>query len=113
MKPLLAIAAVLGVGVLAVFVMNNMNVQEYTKPTVVTEFTEVVEEIDKLEIKKEQQWEDRKEEAERKAQTAYDAVMEKERIESDLDVVRTAQTELDELEVQLMASSSLVAAPTQ
>lgn len=110
---MLAILAVIGVGGAAAFVFNTTNVEEYVKPEIIKEVMEIEKEVDVLELNKQKQWEERKADAELKAQAAYDAVMEKEQIESDLEVVRNYQTDLDELEIQLMASSSLVKAPVQ
>ena len=92
------------------YVYLSQDVQ-YTAPLTIEK--EVIKKVDVIESRKEDAWNERKASAKEKAQTAYEDVMLNERLESDLSVIREVQTELDEEEIQLMASSSLPEALTQ
>lgn len=105
---------ILGLGIvilIAVAAFNRVETVEYFAPEVIEK--EVHVETHTLEMQQEAAWKDREDDARIAAQAAYDEVMRIQRTESDLEVVRSVQTELDELEVQLMASSSFPQTPTQ
>lgn len=103
---------VIGLIALGGAVLSNKNkIDPYIAPETIEK--EVIIEVDMLEAEKARAWKLQETQAKVKAQKAYEEVMRLERVESDLTVVREAQTQLDEAEIELMASSSFPVAQVQ